>query len=587
MHSCVDQKIFLLNEENNHREHQWQIVLKSKNLKIQVLINVLDDSDSEAFESSDSKSKSVISEQSESSEEMSMNELEEQLFAVYFNDEWVQIMITALRDDQRKLKEFSLAKCTLRSDRVYYRDRLLILEDEKLRLRLLQLSHDTSIANHSEKVKIYEILSRHYYWFKMIKTVVRFVRNCHLCSRVKISREKYQKALKSLDVFNRRWKDIVMNFIMTVSESKNLNENSTINILIVVNRLSKQVHYESMSEITALDTAWVFYRAIWKHHELSDSIVLNRETQFISHFWNELCTRLKIQARLSTAFHSETNDQIENINDVLKQYLRVFVFFMQNDWAALLSSAEFVINNHFFKSTQYTSFLANFEQHSRMRLKSKKIQKNVIEHSKWIHVDLFVQKMNRINEILREQIILAQAYQKQFANVHQQHVLKYAINDMIWLDARNLMIHRLSKKLSNKFEKSFRIIKIVSSHSYQLKLLDDWFCFDVFHTYLLHSATNDFLSEQISLVSFSIVFVEEVLSWEMNEILNSRVKNSQLEYLIKWTEIEENSWVKFANVMNVIEVMNVYHVRNLDRSSKNSWIAYVQESSDSEYESEN
>jgi len=62
-------------------------MLKSKNLKIQVLINVLDDSDSEALESSDLKSESVISEQFESSEKMSMNELEEQLFAVYFNDE--------------------------------------------------------------------------------------------------------------------------------------------------------------------------------------------------------------------------------------------------------------------------------------------------------------------------------------------------------------------------------------------------------------------------------------------------------------------------------------------------------------------
>jgi len=46
-----------------------------------------------------------------------------------------------------------------------------------------------------------------------------------------------------------------MNFIMTVFESKNLNENSTINILIVVNKLFKQVHYKSMSEITVLDTA--------------------------------------------------------------------------------------------------------------------------------------------------------------------------------------------------------------------------------------------------------------------------------------------------------------------------------------------
>jgi len=62
-------------------------VLKSKNLKIQVLINVLNNSDSEALKSSDLKSESVIFEQSESSEKMSMNELEEQLFAVYFNDE--------------------------------------------------------------------------------------------------------------------------------------------------------------------------------------------------------------------------------------------------------------------------------------------------------------------------------------------------------------------------------------------------------------------------------------------------------------------------------------------------------------------
>ena len=109
-------KDLLLNERNSCWEHQWQIMLKSKNLKIQVLINVLDDSNSEALKSSDLKSESVISEQfessekmfmsealessdlknesmiseqSESSEKMFMNELEKQLFAIYFNDEWV------------------------------------------------------------------------------------------------------------------------------------------------------------------------------------------------------------------------------------------------------------------------------------------------------------------------------------------------------------------------------------------------------------------------------------------------------------------------------------------------------------------
>ncbi len=62
-------------------------MLKSKNLKIQVLTNVFDDSDLKAFNESDSKDESVSSEQSEPSKEMSMNELENQLVATYFYDE--------------------------------------------------------------------------------------------------------------------------------------------------------------------------------------------------------------------------------------------------------------------------------------------------------------------------------------------------------------------------------------------------------------------------------------------------------------------------------------------------------------------
>ncbi len=73
----------------------------------------------------------------------------------------------------------------------------------------------------------------------------------------------------------------------------------------------------------------------------------------------------------------------------------------------------------------------------------------------------------------------------------------------------------------------------------------------------------------------------------MNEILNFRIKNSQLEYLIKWTRIEKNSWIKFVNMINVIKIMNVYHARNSDHLNRNSWIAYVQKNSDFEYELEN
>jgi hypothetical protein len=62
-------------------------------------------------------------------------------------------------------------------------------------------------------------------------------------------------------------------------------------------------------------------------------------------------------------------------------------------------------------------------------MKSKKILADVIENPDRVDADLFVQKMNRINDILQKQMTLAQASQKQFANVHRKHALKYAVND--------------------------------------------------------------------------------------------------------------------------------------------------------------
>ncbi len=40
---------------------------------------------------------------------------------------------------------------------------------------------------------------------------------------------------------------------------------------------------------------------------------------------------LKIDAKLSIAYHPKTNDQIKRVNVVIKHYLRVFVNYMQDN----------------------------------------------------------------------------------------------------------------------------------------------------------------------------------------------------------------------------------------------------------------
>ena len=133
--------------------------------------------------------------------------------------------------------------------------------------------------------------------------------------------------------------------------------------MVMVNRLSKMVKCILINEITAKDAARAFYIHVWKDHGLPNFIISDRGRPFVSHFWEQLTTRLKISADFPTAYYPETDGQTEIMNSVFEQYLRAYVNYFQNDWAFWLSSAEFAINNHVSETTQCTPFLINSGKH--------------------------------------------------------------------------------------------------------------------------------------------------------------------------------------------------------------------------------
>ncbi len=47
---------------------------------------------------------------------------------------------------------------------------------------------------------------------------------------------------------------------------------------------------------------------VYQLHDLSSSIVSNRDSQFISIMWQSFYKQLRITASLSTVYHSEIND---------------------------------------------------------------------------------------------------------------------------------------------------------------------------------------------------------------------------------------------------------------------------------------
>eukprot|EP00983_Pelagomonas_calceolata_P014978 475989-Pelagomonas_calceolata.AAC.1 len=66
---------------------------------------------------------------------------------------------------------------------------------------------------------------------------------------------------------------------------------------------------------------------------------------------------------MSSAYHPESDGQIELTNRVVEEMLRAYVRPDQRDWDQMLWCAEFAIYSSYMESTQNTPFFLNYGQH--------------------------------------------------------------------------------------------------------------------------------------------------------------------------------------------------------------------------------
>ena len=103
-----------------------------------------------------------------------------------------------------------------------------------------------------------------------------------------------------------------MDFITRLLISTDWKGDSYDSILVIIDRLTKMVHYEPVKVIiNALGIVEVILDVVVWHYGLLDSIVFDRGSFFTLKFWSSLSYFFGIKQRLSTAFYSQTNGQTE------------------------------------------------------------------------------------------------------------------------------------------------------------------------------------------------------------------------------------------------------------------------------------
>jgi len=106
------------------------------------------------------------------------------------------------------------------------------------------------------------------------------------------------------------WTHISADFITKLPLAQGYNS-----ILVVVNGLTKMVHFIPTTEKTSAEgLARLFRDNVWKLHGLPESIILDRGPQFMAGLMRELNQMLGIESKISTAFHPQTDSQMERVN---------------------------------------------------------------------------------------------------------------------------------------------------------------------------------------------------------------------------------------------------------------------------------
>src|SRR5258707_10533096 len=182
-----------------------------------------------------------------------------------------------------------------------------------------------------------------------------YIRSCTSCACTKVMHHKPYSLLKQLPIPGQPWESISMDFIEQLPASEGFTA-----ILVIVDRLTKQLLFiPTHNTVDAPQLARLFLTHIFSKHGAPGHVPSDHRTEFVSHFFHSLGSLLSMKLHFTSGYHPEGNSQMEQINQVLEQYLWAYTNYQQDNWALLLPLVEFAYNNAVIATTAISRSFAN------------------------------------------------------------------------------------------------------------------------------------------------------------------------------------------------------------------------------------
>ncbi|KAI1005315.1 hypothetical protein K3495_g2905 [Podosphaera aphanis] len=217
-------------------------------------------------------------------------------------------------------------------------------------------------------------------------------------------------------------------------------------LMVITDHLLKSCTVEAMNSVAAGACAERFLNCHYRFHGFPKYITSDRGSNWVGHFWSNLCKLTGIKQRRSTAYHPQTDGSTERMNQEVLKYLRAFLGYSQTDWPKLLPTAMSALNNRESTIIGTSPFFATHGYNADPIQQTPSTTRST--KSPLAQAETFVKRINIGQEIAQAAMKTAQQIMEKSANRHRRPAEHFKPGDAVWLNLKNVDTPQLKKKLS-------------------------------------------------------------------------------------------------------------------------------------------
>ena len=448
------------------------------------------------------------------------------------------------------------------NDLIYHKKRRKLCISSNLEKYVFELAHDKN--QHSEAHRCFQRINDTLFIFRLSRKIRVYIDHCSKCQLNQTKRHKSYEELMSIVSSSISFHTIAMNFVLAILENLDI-------LLTITCKFSKRltIIQEKFTYIAIQWNQLMIDRLLIADWGISLAIISDKDSKFMSDFWQAFFKRLNVSLLISIVYHSQTNEQFERSNQTVEIAVR-FLTASELNISAVLSSIQAQFNNSSNATTDLTLNQIVYEF---------KIREAISFINDQTFEEFFIESTRlKYRTKVAEAISYANAQMKiRYDSRHVSLLFKSEDKAYLKLHKNYKISSQENRKLFNQRCELFLVKRRIEKLSYELDLSSTWRIHSVISVVQLKPAvfTEDSYNRSRSNHSDSVQIEENIeteKSYEIERIVVKRIRKYErtkvTQYCIQWKkyEPEYNEWKSISALSNCMKLIEKFESAKRNRN---------------------